>query len=625
MTDPAEAFADQVAARRGASVVRLPTPQDQRAWAIVAPSGAHVLLVQSHAYDFGVFAGSGARVERADADAQVDAAWDSPRVTMTEALVAIAEASGDGRPLTMSLPSGLREINLAHGPCYVHATDRGELIAPVDGDFEGRPLGDRSQLPALVAWALERMRLQEAARARDTALGLRAEAFAQELLAKLVREVPLVGGASWSLRASPGEYASSWELLRGDTARVAGKVSVWKGEATVTAAGLEVSMDRTTVADVVESVRRSLQLFARDDLVEGARYRLLEPFGGGAAGDTITYVGFDPRDNHWNLEIFRGADGRPLEIDVNDRVWRRLHEVLRPLSTEEALADAEAQVAATGGDGRARVELGDALARAGRADDAMAAYVMAAMVGGGEVTRTAKAKRSTLAQAMTVQGRPVRLPGTPADEALGVVLQRVTTPPLLMAAPALILWPSALSIPSDTPFALLGAMTPQRPVYVALAQLRGAAVTIHVLDANGSLPTFKAFASLDTESAAAAVRSTLGRATLLDPAALLPIDAALGLVELLDARVPVAWNWTLEALHGVAGEGATLAVSDGTARCAVVAADIRGGVRVESVAPFGREVLHLPNFGSFVAFAPAWVEGMRERIAAVQTEPKGAR
>ena len=127
---------------------------------------------------------------------------------------------------------------------------------------------------------------------------------------------------------------------------------MWHGKATVTAGALEADVAHAQVPEVVESVRRRLTVLTRDALVMDARYFLLQTFGGRPAGETVTYLGFDPRDNHWQLELFRAFDGVVVEVDVNDRVWRAVHEVLRPVPAHETALDAAGRVEENPGDAR---------------------------------------------------------------------------------------------------------------------------------------------------------------------------------------------------------------------------------------------------------------------------------
>ncbi len=352
MTDPARAFAESVAAARGGRVVALPTGPSPSAWAVVAPSGAHALVVEHHAFGFGVRTGEGARVEPEDAVKAAEAGWDSTHVTMTEAALAVCEAgrAASRSDLRLSLPSGRQEVNVHGDVAYAHATDRGELLVPVDDDYEARPLGERSGLPGLVEWALHRIKLQHAAHDRDLALGVAAEAFARTLQASLERDVELPATLGWGLRASGRPDARLFELTWADPPRVACSVQVGHGKATVTAGALEADLAHAQISRVVESVRRRLSVLTRDGLVVDARYFLLQPFGGRSAGETVTYLGFDPRDNHWQLELFRAFDGVIVEVDVNDRVWRAVHEVLRPVSADATALDAAGRVEGNPGD-----------------------------------------------------------------------------------------------------------------------------------------------------------------------------------------------------------------------------------------------------------------------------------
>jgi hypothetical protein len=321
-----ELFIDRIESLLGARVTPLPSSLEFPHWAIVAPSGAHVVVVRRFVYGFGVNTPEG-RMLPDDPDAAANAARSllpSEKVSMTEAALSLCDAMRErlSHEAVVNIPASggeFLEVHVRSEACYVH--------------FGRGAGGSRTDLPATIDALVENVREQLAAYARAPLLCERMKEFAEQLLGVLRERVPAPDGGSYRIReaglVATRTYAVYWG--GGAEAHDVAVFSLWEGRVTLTIGTQSFAQADIDISAAADLVAQRLATLTQDRLTPGARYRLLRPFGGRKRGEVITYDCLARWDNHWVEHIFTAADGTEIKMDQNDGAIHSIGEYLEPV------------------------------------------------------------------------------------------------------------------------------------------------------------------------------------------------------------------------------------------------------------------------------------------------------
>jgi tetratricopeptide (TPR) repeat protein len=317
-----ELFAERAASLLGARVVNLPAAPDHAMWAVVAPSGAHLVIVRGA---FLVNTPSGAALPDDDPEAAAKAVHgsaDSEDVTMIEAALAMHDAIKErlGLETVINVPGAGNEFLEAHvrsDAIYVH--------------FGRGSQGVRRKLWGAIDTKLRDVERQVEQHARAPALDARMEKLMRELLGAVQRKTQAPDGAGFRLESFglvPRTFSLRWgsSSSRHEVARL---ISLDEG-VTLSVGDARTPLDAIDVEQSAEAIAERLTWLTADRLTEGGCYRVLQPFAGQKRGDVVTYDGLDERDNHWNVHVFKTADGSVIEIEDGDIVIRTLEKYLAP-------------------------------------------------------------------------------------------------------------------------------------------------------------------------------------------------------------------------------------------------------------------------------------------------------
>jgi tetratricopeptide (TPR) repeat protein len=310
-------FLERVATSLGSRIVQLPTVSEFPVWSVVAPSGAHVLVLCKYVYTFGVSTGNGSPLpdDPVRAAKAVRGSVESENVSMIEMAYAMSLAIRErfAHETVINIPGtpDFVEVHLKSEACYVGfarggSEKRKDLATVIEArlpDVE-RQLAEHRLLPAREA---------------------RMKKVAGDLLAVLAKRVLAPDGGPFRLS---GHYTIGWgsALLAHDVATLL----LSDGRVTLRIGLRETEDDAIDVEAAADLIQERLTQLTADRLVEGARYRVLKPFAGKKQGDIISYDHYAPYDNHWLVHVFRAEDGKTFEVEANDAAILALEEYLAP-------------------------------------------------------------------------------------------------------------------------------------------------------------------------------------------------------------------------------------------------------------------------------------------------------
>jgi len=321
-----ELFIARAASLLSATAVELPSSLEFPHWAIVAPSGAHLIVVRRFVYGFGVNTPEGHALPD-DPDAAAKAArslLSSDKVSMTEGAYALCVAIRErlSHDTVLKIPasgSDFVEVNVQSEACYVH--------------FGRGSGGRRADLAATVERQLESVAVELAAYARAPGLGEQMKALVEELMVKLAERARAPDGGPYHVREAGLVATRTYTLFWGSRAEAhdVANFSLWEGAVTLTIGARKIALDDVDIDVAADLVAKRLATLTADRLTPGARDRLLRPFGGRARGEMITYERLAEWDNHWVEHIFIAEDGTDIKVDQNDGAMRAIDEYLTPV------------------------------------------------------------------------------------------------------------------------------------------------------------------------------------------------------------------------------------------------------------------------------------------------------
>jgi tetratricopeptide (TPR) repeat protein len=318
-----ELFIARVELLLGARVVPLPSSHEFPQWAVVAPSGAHVVVVRRFVYGFGVNTPEGKALPD-DPDAAANAARGllaSDNVSMTEAALSLCDAIRErlSHDAVINIPASggdFLEVHVRSEACYVH--------------FGRGAGGRRADLPTTIARLVENVREQLAAHARAPLLCDRMKNLVDQLMAVLQQRVPAPDGTPYRVGEAGLVATRTYTVYWGERAEAhnVAVLSLWEGRVTLAIGARSFALDDIDVGAAADLIAKRLATLTPDRLTPGARYRLLRPFGGRKRGEVITYECLAEWDNHWAEHIFTAADGTEIKMDQNDGAIHAIDEYL---------------------------------------------------------------------------------------------------------------------------------------------------------------------------------------------------------------------------------------------------------------------------------------------------------
>lgn len=246
-------------------------------------------------------------------------------VAMAQA-IAHALSTARGQPWTVAVPgTDPPKEAWVHGPPGAPARVGcfpGRVVVWVGSDPFETPVATRSELQAALPAVSDQVERQLAWLRLEASLGGRIATASQELAARLGGFVAAPGRGGWKVEAH-GDRAFVVYTFKGVVHPVVGLWS--EGGRVVVRAGLYgrdgyegplTSVDASLPA-IADAVGRSLSRLTLERLVEGASYRVREPFAGLARGAVVTFLGLDALDNHYGVYRFRGADGAETQVETD--------------------------------------------------------------------------------------------------------------------------------------------------------------------------------------------------------------------------------------------------------------------------------------------------------------------
>jgi hypothetical protein len=302
-------FLEHVARATSAAIVSVPADPKFPIWVVVAPSGAHLLVVHQSAYGFLVNTAMGEPLtdDPAAAARAVAASAASEQVSLTEAIVDIQRLIAErfSHPTLVNIPGSGNTFSEAHAQSeavYVQFSRTG-------------PLGTRPNLAKLLEAKLRNVESQLTAFANRDRVWESLHAFTHALLAILNARVPTPDGKPWFTNAperrmfltcsvawgKPGDHEIAHVCVEDDVSvlRIVGHRNA-------------TPLDSLTPDRAAELLAHRITQLTVDRLVPGAKYRLIERFVR-EPGEIVTFDERIDYDNHWTAYKFTAADGTSFE------------------------------------------------------------------------------------------------------------------------------------------------------------------------------------------------------------------------------------------------------------------------------------------------------------------------
>jgi tetratricopeptide (TPR) repeat protein len=302
-------FLEHVAHATSAAIVSVPADPKFPIWVVVAPSGAHLLVVHQAAYGFLVNTPMGEPLpdDPAAAAHAVAASAASETVSLTEAIVEMQRLIAErfSHPTLVNIPGSgntFSEVHAQSEAVYVQFSRTG-------------PMETRPNLAKLLEAKLRNVESQLAAFANRDRVWESLHAFTHALLAILNARVPTPDGKPWFTNAparrtfltcsvawgNPGEHEIAHVCVEDDVPvlRIVGHRNA-------------TPLDSLTPDRAADLLAHRITQLTVDRLVPGAQYRLIERFVR-EPGELVTFDERIDYDNHWIAYKFTAADGTSFE------------------------------------------------------------------------------------------------------------------------------------------------------------------------------------------------------------------------------------------------------------------------------------------------------------------------